>query len=161
MMHKKKIILVFIFVLLNTAFITIKAMNIVNLMWPYDTSIRPTFPWFPERNLYRWQTAMYAEGGFHHAKGFNDEGSVANPLRIWNCQQNALAMLEGFAEDSPISQLRASLLDSDNGIRGRFLVDGNLNLNFSGALSANLYFARDWRIGLYLPFSKMSLTDVT
>lgn len=160
MTHKKKIIRFLIFVLFNTTFITIRAMNISNLGWSYDTSTRPTFPWFPDSNLYRWQTALYAEGGFHHAKGFNDDGSVANPLRIWNCQQNALAMLEGFAEDNPISQLRAALLDSDNGIRGRFLVDGELNLNFSGALSANLYFARDWRIGFYLPFSKMSLTDV-
>ena len=69
-------------------------------------------------------------------------------------------MLEGFPEDSPISQLRSALLDADDGIRGRFLVDGDLQLNFSTALAANFYFAHDWRIGLYLPVYKMTLKDV-
>lgn len=131
-------------------------MNITNAsMWPYDTSVRATY-----NNQRRWQFEWYLEGGFHDAKGFDNEGSVANPLRIWNCQQNALAMLEGFPEESAIGQLRSALLDSDNGIRGRFNVDGNLQLNFSTALAANLYFARDWRIGVYLPIYKMTLKDV-
>src|SRR5579872_4310841 len=99
MMRKKKIILSLAFI----SFIPMNGMNIVNLMWPYDTSIRPTFPWSPDGSIYRWQTALYAEGGFHNAIAFNDEDRTSNPLRIWNCEQNALAMLEGFPEDSPIS----------------------------------------------------------
>lgn len=134
---------------------SVNSMNIVNTMWPYDTLIRPTF-----NNLHWWQLAFYAEGGFHNAKGFDDEGSVSNPLRIWNCQQNALAMLEGFVEDSAIAQLRSALLDCDNGIRGRFNVDGDLQLNLGSAFAANLYFANDWRLGLYLPIYKMTLKDV-
>ncbi len=156
MTRKKKIKLLLVFISLTSIGNTVKAMNIVNTMWPYDTSIRPTF-----NNLHWWQIAFYAEGGFHNAKGFDSEGSVANPLRIWNCQQNALAMLEGFPEGSIIDQFRAALLDSDNGIRGRFIVDGDLQLNFSTAFAANLYFANDWRIGLYLPVYKMTLKDVT
>jgi len=124
-------------------------------MWPYDTLIRPTF-----NNRRAWQLAFYTEGGFHHAKGFNEEGETVNPLRIWNRQQNALAMLEGFPESSPISQLRAALLDSDNGIRGRFDVCGDLRLNFSTAFAARYFFAHDWSIGLYLPVYKMTLKDV-
>lgn len=134
---------------------SLSAMNIVNTMWPYDTLIRKTF-----NNLHWWDFSFYAEGGFHNAKGFNDEGSVANPLRIWNCQQNALAMLEGFPQDSAIAQLRSALLDSDNGIRGRFNVDGDLQLNLGSAFAANLYFANDWRLGVYLPIYKMTLKDV-
>lgn len=155
MTRKKQLILPLIFISLNTMFMSLSGMNIVNTMWPYDTLIRPTF-----NNRYWWQLAFYAEGGFAHAKGFDNEGSVANPLRIWNCQQNALAMLEGFPQDSAISQLRSALLDSDNGIRGRFIVDGDLDLNFATAFAANLYFASDWRIGLYLPVYKMTLKDV-
>lgn len=152
MTYKKLIILS----LISLTFINVSAMNITNAtMWPYDTSIRPTF-----NNLRRWQVAWYAEGGFHNAKGFNDEGSVANPLRIWNCQQNALAMLEGFPEESAIGQLRSALLDCDNGIRGRFNVDGDLQLKFSTSFAANLYFASDWRLGIYLPVYKMALENV-
>ncbi|HLC06932.1 MAG TPA: hypothetical protein VJJ26_01970 [Candidatus Babeliales bacterium] len=152
---RKKVALSLTFISLALMSNSLRAMNIVNTMWPYDTLIRPTF-----NNLRRWQLAFYAEGGFHNAKGFNDEGSVANPLRIWNCQQNALAMLEGFPEDSAIAQLRSALLDSDNGVRGRFIVDGDLQLNFGAAFASNFYFARDWRIGLYLPVYKMTLKNV-
>lgn len=155
MTRRKKINLSLILIPLALLSTSLSAMNIVNTMWPYDTLIRPTF-----NNLHWWQVAFYAEGGFHNAKGFNDEGSVANPLRIWNCQQNALAMLEGFPEDSAIGQFRSALLDCDNGIRGRFVVDGDLQLNFATAFAANLYFANDWRIGLYLPVYKMTLKDV-
>lgn len=133
----------------------IKAMNIVNTQWPYDTSTRPTF-----NNKRPWQLAFEAEGGYEDAKGFNEEGERVNPLQIWNRQQNALAMLEGFAEDSPISQLRAALMDSDNGIRGRFDVCSTLQLNFSTAFAARFFFASDWSLGLYLPVYKMTLKDV-
>ena len=153
---RKKIILSFIFLSLTLVINnSLNAMNIVNTMWPYDTSIRPTFD-----NRHWWQAAFYAEGGFHNAKGFDNEGSVGNPLRIWNCQQNALAMLEGFPKESAIGQLRSALLDSDNGIRGRFIVNGDLQLPFATAFAANLYFANDWRIGLYLPVYKMALKNV-
>lgn len=155
MIRKRNLIFPIAFFSLILISNALHGMNIVNSMWPYDTLIRPTF-----NNLNRWQLAFYAEGGFHNAKGFDDEQSVANPLRIWNCQQNALAMLEGFPKESAIGQLRSALLDSDNGIRGRFFVDGDLQLNFSTAFAANLYFANDWRIGLYLPVYKMTLKDV-
>lgn len=133
-----------------------KAMNIVNSMWPYDTSIRPTF-----NNQRTWQLAFYGEGGVHNAQGFNDDGESVNPLRIWNRQQNALAMLEGFDKESPMSQLRAALLDSDNGIRGRFDVCGDLQMNFNTAFAARYFFASDWSLGLYLPVYQMTLKDVT
>lgn len=134
---------------------SIKAMNIVNTMWPYDTLIRPTF-----NNQRPWQVAFYTEGGFHNAKGFNEDGESVNPLRIWNKQQNALAMLEGFPENSAIAQLRTALLDCDNGIRGRFDVCGDLQLNFSTSFAARFFFANDWSLGLYLPVYKMRLKDI-
>ncbi len=155
MTRKKKVTFLLIFIVLAYIGNSLKAMNIANTFWPYEVLIRPTFD-----NQRRWQTAFYTEAGFHNAKGFDDDGSVANPLRIWNCQQNALAMLEGFPEESAIGQLRSALLDSDNGIRGRFNVDGDLQLNIGAAFAANLYFANDWRIGLYLPIYKMTLNDV-
>ena len=125
-------------------------------MWPYDTSIRPTC-----NNQRAWQLAFYGEGGVRNAQGYNDDGETVNPLRIWNRQQNALAMLEGFDKESPISQLRAALLDSDNGIRGRFDVCGDLHMNFNTAFAARYFFVQDWSLGLYLPVYQMTLQDVT
>ena len=153
---RKKIALAITFISLALSQNTIRAMNIVNTLWPYDTLIRPTF-----NNQRAWQLAFYTEGGYHNAKGFNDDGEIVNPLRIWNAQQNALAMLEGFPTDSPISQLRSQLLDCDNGIRGRFNVCGDLQMNFNSSFAARFFFANDWSIGLYLPVYQMKLKDVT
>lgn len=151
MTRKNKIILSISLILSNST----QAMNIVNSMWPYDTLIRPTF-----NNERRWQLAFYGEGGFHNAKGFNDDGDIVNPLQIWNRQQNALAMLEGFPKESPMSQLRAELLDSDNGIRGRFNVCGEFQMPYNLAFAGRLFFANDWSLGLYLPAFQMKLKDV-
>jgi hypothetical protein len=148
---RKKII----FLLLGLSAASAQAMNIVNSMWPYDTSIRPTF-----NNEHTWQLAFYGEGGYHNAKGFNNDGDSVNPLQIWNREQNALAMLEGFPKESPISQLRAELLDSDNGIRGRFNVCGEFQMPYNLAFAARYFFAEDWSLGLYLPAFQMILKDV-
>ena len=152
---KKKIILSITILSFVLTYIPSKAMNIVNSMWPYDTLIRPTF-----NNQRAWQLAFYSEFGFHNAKGFNDDGDFVNPLRIWNCQQNALAMLEGFPADSPITQLRSELLDSDDGVRGRFNVCGDFQMNNGSAFAARYFFAHDWSIGLYLPVYQMKLKNV-
>lgn len=134
---------------------SLNAMNIVNTLIPYDTLIRPTFT-----DKYRWQLAGYAETGYKNAQGYNDDGEHVNPLRIWNCQQNALAMLEGFEQDTPAAQLRSALLDGNNGIRGHFLVDGDLKLNYNLSFAARLFFAQDWSVGLYLPAYRIQLKNV-
>jgi len=130
-------------------------MNIVNTLIPYDTLIRPTFT-----NKYRYQLAGYAEAGVANATGFNEHGDHVNPLHIWNCQENSLAMLEGFDRDNPITQLRSALLDNNNGIRGQFNVDGDLKLNYNFSFAARYFFAQDWSIGLYLPVYRMQLKNV-
>jgi hypothetical protein len=133
----------------------INGMEFVNTLLPYDALLRPSFS-----NAYPWQVAGYVEAGVKNATGYNDSGDHVNPLRIWNCEQNGIAMLEGFATDSPISQLRSSLLDSDNGIRGRFLVDGDLKVNYNVSLATRFFFASDWSVGIYLPFYRMQLKNV-
>ena len=152
---RKKIVLSITLISLALTSNAVRAMNIVNTLWPYDTLIRPTF-----NNQRAWQLAFYSEGGYHNARGFNDDGDIVNPLQIWNRQQNALALLEGFPADSPISQLRAELLDCDNGIRGRFNVCGNVQMNFNTSFAARYFFAVDWSIGLYLPVYQMKLKDI-
>src|ERR1700733_8715606 len=163
---RKKVALSIIFISSTFVYNSTKAMNIPYAGWPYDTLIRPTFPTFNDQlhnqgyNQRHWQLYSYIEGGVNHAKGFNEDGELVTPLRIWNRQQNALAMLEGFPQNSPITQLRSALLDADNGIRGRFDVCGELLLNFNIAFAARYFFANDWSLSAYLPVSQMTLKDV-
>ena len=85
---------------------------------------------------------------------------VANALRIWQPEQNALKMLQGFPEDSPITQLRNQLDADDNGKRGHFLVSSDFDLRYSAALAARVRFLKDFSFAAYLPFYSMELKNV-
>ena len=127
----------------------------MNLLIPYDTLIRPDYD-----ARHRFQIAVFAEGGFKRAKGFDCEGDRVDVLRIWQPEQNALAMLEGFAPTSAIGQLLTRLDANDDGVRGHFTVNGQLDLDFSFALATRFFFADTWSLNVYLPVYKMQLKDV-
>jgi hypothetical protein len=126
----------------------------MNLLNPYDPLIRPSYT-----NRYRTQWALFAETGVN-TKAFNAEGCSVNPLRIWQPQQNALAMLDGFCVGTSVGQFREKLNVDDNGVRGHFCVAGDLDLRAAAAFSARFFFANDWSIGIYLPAFSMKLKDV-
>lgn len=129
---------------------TVEAMN---LLQPYDTLLRPPY----ERHK-RYHFNMFLEGGFG-AKSFDCDGQVASSLQIWQCQQDALAMLKGFDPSSPISILDNQINANDDGTRGHFAVRGNVDLNFSAAFDARFFFLNDWWISLLLPVYHMELKD--
>jgi hypothetical protein len=126
-----------------------------DLLRPFDTLIRPTF-----NNKRPYQLAVYGEAGYRDAKGFNPDGDSANVLRLWDCQQDAIAMLEGFAPGTAIDQLRVRLAANDNGVRGKFNVSGDLKYKGCAAFAARFFFARDFSFDLYLPMYRMSLDNV-
>jgi hypothetical protein len=131
-----------------------QSMNL--LLRPYDTLIRP------EVHLDRCaELAIWAEAGIRPAKGFDGDGAPVNVLRIWDSTQDALAMLDGFPDTSPITQLRNALDAADDGIRGHLLFDGKLHLDFGGAFGARWYFLPHAWITTYLPYYRVRLTDVT
>jgi hypothetical protein len=129
-------------------------MHAMNLLRPYDTLIRPDF--VGDRP---WQVAFYAEGGLG-TKAFCFNGEVCDALRIWQQDQNALKMLQGFPEDSPITQLRNQIDADDDGRRGHFLVRSDFELKYSLALAARVEFLRDFTFAAYLPFYSMELKNV-
>jgi len=126
----------------------------MNLLRPYDTLIRP--PFVGDRT---WQIDFYGEGGLG-TKAFCADGEVCDALRIWQPEQNALKMLQGFPEDSRISQLRNQLDADDNGKRGHFLVSSDFDLKYSLALAARVGFLKDFSFAAYLPFYSMELKNV-
>src|ERR1700761_9187300 len=93
------------------------------LLRPYDTLIRPEI--YLDADC---QLALWAESGVRPGQGFNDHGLRVNPFAIWQVDQNALAMLQGFGPDSPLTQLRNALDAADDDMRGHLLFNGDLQL---------------------------------
>ncbi len=121
------IIYCFVFAVLNT-----HSMNL--LLRPYDTLIRPEIYLDADYQLSAW-----AESGVRPGQGFNDDSMRVNPFAIWSVDQNALAMLQGFGADSELTQLRNALDAADDGLRGHVLFQGDMQLDWGGAVGGRWY----------------------
>ncbi len=132
----------------------VQTVHGMNLIRPYDTLIRPAYT-----SGYRFQTSIFAQAGVGN-KGYDCNACKTNALRIWNCDQNSLAMLDGFPSTSTIGQKRIEIDANDDGQRGHFLVAGDLKTRFSGAVGFRTFFKEDWSISAYLPFYAMELDNV-
>ncbi|MCK5632966.1 hypothetical protein KAH94_04405 [bacterium] len=108
---------------------------------------------------YRMQLFVFGQGSFSCAKGFNDDGCQVNILRIWNDDQNALKMLEGFPVESDIGQTRIRIDANDDGVRGHFLVDGDLSAH-GLAFSARWSLPEHLSIVTHVPLYFMRLKNV-
>lgn len=131
---------------------TIQAMNI--LLPDYSPILRPDFD-----GSWPVQLAVFAEGGMHDT-AFNCHGDRTSALQIWNGDQNGLAMLDGFADLSTIGQKRAELDADDNGMRGHFLVNGDLRIDASAELAARWFALKNWSFDCYFALYAMRLKDV-
>lgn len=124
----------------------------MNLLKPYDSLIRPP----------------YNEGDKYHINGmlelglstksFDSDGTIDDPLRIWQPNFNSLAMLKGFKADSNRSQLLNRLDANDDGTRGHLCISGDLDLKAAAALSARWFFHQDWFISAHVPVYSMTLS---
>lgn len=127
--------------------------NGMNLLRPYDSLIRPAYS-----HGYRFQFSLVGETGISD-KSFSDECRT-NVLRIWNANQDGLAMLDGFADTTEIGRKRIEVDANDDGTRGHFCVDGSLHNQFSAYFGARAFFRENWTLSAYLPFYAMKLNDV-
>lgn len=125
----------------------------MNLLRPYDSLLRPDYT-----HKYRVQGLFIGETGFSDSAFSTDYRT--NALRIWNCDQNALSMLDGFAPNTEIGRKRIEVDATDDGTRGHFLVNGDLKNHFSGIFGSRFFFKNDWSISLYLPVYAMALKNV-
>lgn len=131
--------------------ISLSGMNL--LLRPYDTLIRPT-PYFDRCG----ELSIWAEGGVR-TTAYNGEGHQVNIFNIWNRNQNALAMLDGFGSSSPITDLFNRLDAIDDGIRGHVLLNGKMHYDFGGAIGGRWYFLPHAWLTAYIPFYRVRLTD--
>ncbi len=126
----------------------------MNLLQPYNPLLRPYYNVCDEGTV-----TLYAETSIAN-KNYNSEGCSVNPLQIWQSNQNALAMLEGFPEDSALGKLRNLIDATDDGVRGHLNVCGDLSMPIDLGLAARWSFYQDWAIAAYLPFFDMHLKNV-
>jgi len=126
----------------------------MNLTQPYDPFVQQ------ERTKgYRLQFSVLGQGSFSSAKGYDEDGCRVNVLRIWNSDQNALKMLDGFDSDTKIGQMRVRVGANDDGVRGHFTVCGDYKkhgVSFSGRWR----FHEDFSIVAHVPVWHDSLKNV-
>lgn len=139
---------------LSLIFLSLCSVRGMNLFEPYDTLIRPYYSAYKRLQIYA--TAEFGYSNF----GKNCDGIRVNVLQIWNCDQDALAMLDGFDPDTPAGEKRIVLDADDNGVRGHFKVTGDLDLLASWSLNVRWFFHDTWSLGVYFPFYAMRLRNV-
>lgn len=155
-MNRKQIISYF-FILCSLRSIT---ANTVTLLTPADTLIRP---WYT--GCFSFQYINYAQGGFDQ-KAFDFDGHLVNPLQIYSNDQNALAMISGFNQNSPEGQLLIELDATDDGTRGHVCLQADLEQRAAGAFESRWFFMPDLSLNFFLPFfsyrlHSISITDKT
>ncbi len=139
---KNKIILVVAFISSNAW-----ALAPTNLLRDYDTNF---WPFSPTSKFVQWTTV--AASGLSEV-GRNSAGDLVNVAQVWNAQQDALAMLKGFAPGTPQYQLGQLLnVNDDNGVRGHFSVTGKYNMMFSSLNVIRFNLPQGFFIDASIPF---------
>lgn len=140
---------------LITSLLSVHAVQSMNRITAYDTLCRPVYA--KDR---MWQCAFYAEAGVQKAKAYADDGLLCNVLHIWQKEQNALSMLNGFDETSAINMLRTRLNAVDDGVRGHLSVSGDLHVPYAFAVAAQINFLHYFSCAIYMPYMGMELSNV-
>lgn len=141
--------------IITIALIQVTIGHGMNLLSPYDTLIRSRYD-----VGYRANATWIQEFGFSPIV-FGNNGTVASPLQLWQCDVNGLAMLKGFPTNSPITQLYNTLNANDNGTRGHIVLNGRLENAYMSGFTSRIFFHRDWFFEADLPIYHMRLTDIT
>jgi len=106
------------------------------------------------------QVVGLGQASVSDAKSFDENGCRVNVLRIWDEDQNSLKMLDGFADSSAIGQRRILVNANDDGVRGHYLVDGDLSAH-GFALSGRWSLPKGFSIATHFPFYFMRLQNVS
>lgn len=148
-------------ILVGLSFVyTSQALFPINIHRPWDINYRS-----PRWCTTKTQITSWAEGGAHE-RGVNGDNTEVNPLRIWQSDQNAVAMLDGFDADSPLTK-KLDMLEMicgngqvDNDVRGHLFFDGNLNYRVGFGISARCFLPRNFSLAVHVPFYSMRLNNV-
>jgi len=126
----------------------------MNLRVFYDTFLRPVV-WEDSRFCF----AVKGQTGFSTI-AFDGCERTSNVLRIWDKSQNAIKMLDGFCPESTIGQMRTRIDANDDGVRGHYLVCGDLDVKAKLEFSWWFYFYEHFSLSFHLPYFYMQLKNV-
>lgn len=130
------------------------SVHAMNLLQPWEPLVRPDYS-----SARPFQFYTLIEGGFNQLS-LDADGESVNVLQIYNDEQDALAMLDGFPANSCIGQKRIQVDADDNGTRGRFKVCGDLRMLSSFSFNFRWFCTETFSVGFYFPFVSMRLKGV-
>ncbi|KKP96004.1 MAG: hypothetical protein US13_C0001G0142 [candidate division TM6 bacterium GW2011_GWE2_36_25] len=123
---------------------------------PYDRYLWTNEP----KSKGTFQIDVYGASSFHERGVRWDHTKICNVLQIWQCDQNALAMVQGFDPNSTIGQLAAELNGiSDDGVRGHLIPSAHFHMAEFG-ISGKYWLPHGFSLGLFFPFVRMQLNNV-
>lgn len=131
----------------------------INVFRPYDINLRP-----PRWDCSPWQVTTYVENGYktHSVSGKKAESNI---LHIWQETEDAISMLKGFDDDTPMTQLLNDMQAAvggvlvENDMRGHFSLHGNFDVTGFGFFT-RYHFPHNFTLGLYVPFYAMNLNNI-
>ncbi len=150
MLRGKQLATIMLLVALSFSTGTISAMAISRL---FSTIYRPPF-----HTDKRVQFGVLAEHGLD-VKAFDINGNCVNTLQIYEPNQNALKMLYGFPQCSPIGQLSTRIGANDDGTRGHVVFNGTLKLDYNIDFGFRYHIYEHFSLGAYLPVRGMRLCN--
>jgi hypothetical protein len=141
----------------------ISAMAPINIFKPTDKFLLPT----------RWPGTLFqATVAYENAfriRGFQaDDDDLrtfterqSNILQIYQCKQNGIAMLKGFAPNCPTGQIAQSFATTDDdGTQGLFIPTGHFKIPVNLMFGLRTHITPTFTFGLFLPYYVMELSRV-
>jgi hypothetical protein len=130
----------------------------LNMFRPYDITTTP-YKWSGQR--FQWSGIMLLGSG--KSQAFDADGHKVNDTQLWTQDQNALAMVKGYATGTELDAIAQAThaINGDDGVRGHFKVTGDFKIHVSMLTSFRWYVTNNWWAQVNLPFYKVDLKNLT
>ena len=144
-----------IFFLLLPITSQLSATFAINSIKPWDSYL-----WTDPQKVGQLQLQIYGDSTFNERAVWCDHTKICNVLQLYSCEQNALAMLQGFDPSSDIGQFAALFSQvPDDGIRGHLIPSAKFHMSEFG-VSAQYWAHKNICLGLYVPCMQMTLNNI-
>ncbi len=134
----------------------VQALAPFNLLRPFDPNFFPNH-WTGQKGQFTPTLAF----GASNPQGRTGTGDTVNVLQTLFGTQDALAMLKGFPPTSQQAQLGQLInIDNDDGVRGHFVVTGDLKARFVGFFTGRYNWENGAWVGASLPVLSLKVDNV-
>jgi len=148
----------YVFLFLISTASTLFGLAPMSIIRPYDSNLFGQ-KW-EEQRLHISNTASFGMTG---SQAWDGDGNKVDDVQLWNADQNALAMVKGFAqgtEQANIAQ-NCNAIGGDDGVRGHFKVTGDFKIAFSYQCALRYFLRKGFWIGAFASAYKTELKNVT